>query len=82
MVFSSDNLPYSLRTGIQNLNPKCLSSSFRNALEFKYDYYITSIFDNRSIETSKSDAEINKLLQKNKQDFNKLIIYQPFEIDY
>lgn len=82
MVFSSNNLPYSLKTGIQNLNPKSLSSQFRNALEFKYDYYITSIFDNRSSETAKSDPEINKLLSKNKQDFNKLIVCQSFELDY
>ena len=45
MVFSSDNLPYSLRTGLMNLEPKNFVSSVRNSIENKYDYFITNIFD-------------------------------------
>lgn len=46
MVFNSENLPYNLTIGLSNFNPKSLSTSVRNCLENKFDYFVTNIFDN------------------------------------
>lgn len=81
MVFSSDNLPYSLNTGIMNLEPKNLVSSVRNSIENKFDYFITNIFDQNNNCEHKME-ELIKLQNDKNNNLRRIIANIQLEINF